>query len=335
MSLPASMRAVVAEAGRLVTVQRPLPTPSAGEVLVRVHATAINRADTLQRKGQYPVPPGATDVLGLEMAGTVVRPGSRWGAGDRVMALLSGGGYADYVSVPEELLMRIPQGYNLHQAAAIPETWLTAFQLLFLVGGARSGETALVHAAGSGVGTAATQLATAHGIKVIATAGAPEKLEVAAKLGAVACFNYKEGPWAGKVKEATEGKGVNIVLDPVGGSYWEQNSDAIALDGRWVLYGLMGGVKVEGPILAHLLRKRARLEGTTLRSRSLEYRAELTRRFAEHALEKFDRREYNAVLDPRSFTLEEAQAAHEYMESNANIGKIVVKIAEEDVAGKL
>eukprot|EP00756_Hemistasia_phaeocysticola_P061999 Hpha_TRINITY_DN5418_c0_g1::TRINITY_DN5418_c0_g1_i2::g.192417::m.192417/K10133/TP53I3; tumor protein p53-inducible protein 3 len=328
MSMPSTMRAVVAEAGRLVTVQRPVPSPAAGEALVRVHATAVNRADTLQRRGMYPVPPGVTDVLGLEMAGTVVSASGKWSAGDKVMALLSGGGYADYVTVPEDLLMRIPQGYDLAKAAGLPETWLTAYQLLFLVGNACEGESVVVHAAGSGVGTAATQLATAHGLKVLATAGSPDKLEVARKLGAKGGFNYKEGPWAPAVKSATDGKGANVILDPVGGSYWEQNVDAIALDGRWVLYGLMGGPKVEGPILAGLLRKRAAIMGTTLRSRSLEYRVALTRRFAEHALNKFDQGEYDVILDARSFSLEDSQAAHEYMESNANIGKIIIRIAE-------
>mmetsp|Transcript_56819 Transcript_56819/g.166298 ORF Transcript_56819/g.166298 Transcript_56819/m.166298 type:complete len:345 (+) Transcript_56819:10-1044(+) len=335
-SVPTMMRAVVAEDGRLSVQMLPVPLPAEGEVLVKVHATAVNRADTLQRRGLYPVPPGVTHILGLEVSGTIVAlatsleaSGCLWRPGDKIMAMISGGGYAEYVCIPVCLLMRVPSGCSLTTAAGIPETWLTAFQLLHLVGSVCPGDFVVVHAAGSGVGTAAIQLATMHGARVIATAGSAEKLKVASELGSVACINYREGQWAAGVREATHGIGAQLVLDPVGGEYWKQNVEALAMDGSWVLYGLMGGPNVSGPMLGALLSKRLCLKATTLRSRSLEYRSELTKRFAEHALERFERQNFKVVLDARSFTLEHAQAAHEYMESNTNIGKIIIHVAPE------
>lgn len=251
-----TMRAVVANAGRCVLQSVPPPVAAPGEALITVAATALNRADTLQRKGLYPPPPNTTDVLGLECAGRV---GDR-----RVMALLPGGGYAEQVAVPESLLMDVPPNLSLRQAAAIPETWLTAFQLLFLVANAKAGETVLIHACGSGVGTAATQLAVRHGLKVIGTAGAEEKLARCRELGASAAFNYKaEGGFKQPVLDATGGRGVDVVLDCVGGSHAASNAGVLAMDARWVVYGLMGGAAVpsDAPILGLLLRKRFRCCG--------------------------------------------------------------------------
>ncbi|KAJ9466838.1 Quinone oxidoreductase-like protein 2-like protein [Diplonema papillatum] len=330
MALPKTMRAAIADSGKLAIVERPVPKPCGSEVLVKIHSTAINRADTLQRQGKYPVPPGVTDILGLEMSGTVVQTAEKslknWKEGDKVMGLLGGGGYAEYTAIDESLLMPIPEGFDLNQAAGVPETWLTAFQLLSLVGHVQPNETVVVHAAGSGVGTAATQLATkVFGAKVAATAGTDEKLGVAKSLGATWTANYKQQSWSETFKELNVR--ADLILDPVGGSYIMQNLESLNMDGRVVLYGLMGGATAEGPVLAHLLRKRASIQATTLRSRSLPYRADLVQRFAEQALPMLSSGELRVIFDKRSFTLDQVQEAHEYMETNGNIGKVIVKVA--------
>eukprot|EP00949_MAST-11_sp_MAST-11-sp1_P000426 g426.t1 len=322
------MKAVIAKAGRLVVTQRPIPVPSPSEVLVKIHATALNRADTLQRAGKYPVPKGETDILGLEMAGTVVEAGgdvpASFGAGARVMALLGGGGYAEFVAVNHELLMPVHDSIPLDVAAGIPETWLTAFQLLHLVGKVQPGESVVVHAAGSGVGTAAIQLASAAGARVTATAGTAEKLGVARALGAKECYNYKEEDWASLIKESGM---VDLILDPVGGSYSEENLRCCAIDSRWVLYGLLGGAEPNASsLLAKLLRKRVSLLSTTLRSRSFAYKAGLVSQFSASSLSKFVSKDFEVILDSKSFLLDDVQAAHDYMETNANIGKIIVRV---------
>ena len=325
------MKAVIAEAGKLVLVERPVPAVKVGEVLVKVHFTAINRADTLQRKGLYPVPAGQTDIFGLEMSGVVEgKDGETWKAGTEVMSLLNGGGYAEYVAVNENLLMPVPKGLDLRTAAGIPETWLTAFQLLHTVTGVKSGDTVVVHAGGSGVGTAATQLAVNAGCRVFVTAGTQRKIAKGVELGAAGGANYKEEDWAEKVLEMAGNDGVQSVLDCVGSSYWKQNAKVLSVDGRWTLYGLMGGANIDGPLLAMMLRKRLRLEATTLRSRSDEYKAELTAAFADHSLGLIESGEYSVIVDEKSFSLNDVQLAHDYMESNANIGKILVQVAGLD-----
>uniref|UniRef100_A0A4W5QKX3 Tumor protein p53 inducible protein 3 n=1 Tax=Hucho hucho TaxID=62062 RepID=A0A4W5QKX3_9TELE len=312
----------------------PRPQPEHGEVLIRVHATALNRADTLQRKGLYPAPPGESEVLGLEAAGTVasVGPGVRqcWGLGDRVMTLLSGGGYAEYVAVPEELLMSIPTHLTVYQAAAIPEAWLTAFQLLHFVAQVKEGEIVLVHAGASGVGTAAVQLVRLAGAIPIVTAGSSEKLQMAETLGAAAGFNYKHEDFAEKVSDFTAGRGANVILDCIGGSNWERNVACLATDGRWVLYGCMGGKTVTGDILGKLLSKRGQLLCSLLRSRSLQYKADLVRAFSERALPHFsDPTSSPCRLRPvidSMFSLDQVADAHRHMEANRNMGKIVINV---------
>ncbi|XP_055721411.1 quinone oxidoreductase PIG3 isoform X1 [Salvelinus fontinalis] len=312
----------------------PRPLPEHGEVLIRVHATALNRADTLQRKGLYPAPPGESEVLGLEAAGTVasVGPGVRecWRLGDRVMTLLSGGGYAEYVAVPEELIMSIPTHLTVYQAAAIPEAWLTAFQLLHFVAQVKEGEIVLVHAGASGVGTAAVQLVRLAGAIPIVTAGSSEKLQMAETLGAAAGFNYKHEDFAEKVSDFTAGRGANVILDCIGGSNWERNVACLATDGRWVLYGLMGGKTVTGDILGKLLSKRGQLLCSLLRSRSLQYKADLVRAFSERALPHFsDPTSSPCHLRPvidSMFSLDQVADAHRHMEANRNTGKIVINV---------
>lgn len=341
-----TMRAIVAKNGACSLEMRPLPTAAQGECLVRVAYSAINRADTLQRKGQYPPPPGVTDILGLELAGEVVsyNPPSVHGSGvplpavtrpgARVMALVGGGGNAEYAAVHASHLLPVPEGMSLRTAGAIPETWLTAYQLLHLVARLQKGERVLIHAAGSGVGTAAVQLAKAAGCTVYAVAGTDEKLAVARGLGADYTFNYKSNPtgWQADALASTPNgtAGVHVILDPVGGSFWRANAEAIGMDGRWVLYGSMGGVSVDGGLFATILRKRVQLLGTTLRARSDAYKAELTAAFARDALPLLASGAVQPVIDSE-YALEEAQAAHERMESNVNTGKILLTVQGRSV----
>lgn len=313
----------------------PIPQPKAGEILIKVHATALNRADLLQRRGLYPAPPGESEILGLEAAGIVAVMGSKlkgqWALGQRVMALLSGGGYAEFVAVPEDLVMPAPPNLSLIQAAALPEAWLTAFQLIHLIGEVNVGETVLVHAGASGVGTAAVQLLCLTEAIPLVTAGNAQKLEMAKSLGAAAVFNYKDEDFSSGVMEFTKGRGVDVILDCVGGSFWEKNVECLAVDGRWVLYGTMGGRHVDGDMLGKLLAKRGRLLCSLLRSRSLQYKAELVRAFSERALPHFETSNSTGALKPvidSVFSLHDIAKAHQHMEVNGNSGKIIVSVAE-------
>lgn len=312
----------------------PRPEPGPGEVLVRVHATALNRADLLQRRGLYPPPPGESEILGLEVSGTVesVGPGVKgvFDPSQRVMALLCGGGYAEYVCVPEQLLMSAPSNLSLSEAAAVPEAWLTAFQLLHFVARVQEGEVVLIHAGASGVGSAAVQLVRLFGAVPLVTAGTPEKLALAKTLGAAHGFNYREEDYVEGVHRVTRGKGADVILDCIGGSCWEQNVSCLAVDGRWVLYGTLGGSTVHGDLLKKLLFKRGQLLCSLLRSRSLQYKAELVRSFSSRVLPHFSGSPVllRPVID-REFSLEQVSEAHQLMEANGNMGKIILNIIPE------
>ncbi|XP_038155504.1 quinone oxidoreductase PIG3 isoform X2 [Cyprinodon tularosa] len=319
----------------LVLRSIPRPEPKDGEVLIKVHAAALNRADLLQRRGLYPPPAGESDIIGLEVAGTVDTLGQRlkrnWKPDDRVMALLCGGGYAEYVSVSEELLMPVPNNLTFCQAAAVPEAWLTAFQLLVFIAQVKAGEVVLVHAGASGVGTAAVQLLRLFGAVPIVTAGSQEKLQMAEELGAAAGFNYKEECFMQGVHSFSGGKGANVILDCVGGSNWEKNLSSLAVDGRWVLYGTMGGRTVEGDLLGKLLSKRGHLLCSLLRSRSLQYKAELIQAFEERVLPYFSGQA--ATLRPvidSTFKMEDVAEAHRHMEANRNMGKIIINVTPSE-----
>lgn len=319
----------------LYLAQVPKPKPKDGEVLIKICATALNRADLLQRRGLYPAPSGASEILGLEAAGVVIGFGSglkrNFNIGDKVMMLLSGGGYAQYVAVPEELLMPVPSHLTLYEAAAIPEAWLTAYQLLHLIAQVKKGETVLIHAGASGVGTAAIQLARLFCAVPLVTAGSSDKLKMAEKLGAAAGFNYKEEDFSDNILRITEGRGVDIILDCIGGSYWEKNLHSLAIDGRWVLYGVMGGKAVNGDLLGKLLFKRGHILSSLLRSRSLQYKAELVESFIEQALPHFSSKDLSTSLKPiidTMFNMEDIAEAHRHMEANKNTGKIIIKISE-------
>lgn len=302
----------------------PDPTPGPDELLVRVRATAVNRADLLQRRGAYAPPPGASPILGLELAGEVLAPAGQWRAGDRVMAVVTGGGYAELAVIPAGMAMRIPENLSFEEAAAIPEAFLTAFLNLFTMGALRAGETVLIHAGASGVGTAAIQLARVAGARVFATAGSAEKLALCRDLGADLAINYREESFAARALEATGGRGVDLILDFVGAPYWQQNTAALALDGRLQLIGFLGGSAGQidlGPIMA----KRLRVTGTTLRRTPLPQKIALTADFVAFAHDRLERGELRPVIDT-IYPLRAAAEAHRVMEANRNAGKLVLRV---------
>jgi putative PIG3 family NAD(P)H quinone oxidoreductase len=283
----------------------------------------------MQRRGRYPSPEGASDVLGLEMAGTVAAVGEHvidWAAGDRVFGLLPGGGYAEYAVIHEDMAMAVPPGLALTEAAAIPEVFLTAFQALHWLGGLEGAQHILIHAGGSGVGTAAIQLVREAGAHPYITASAP-KHALCADLGAEETIDYTTENFATRIAEATDGRGVDIILDFVGAPYYHGNVEALATDGRIVQLATLGGSRVEEVDLRSLMAKRAHLLASTLRDRSLAYKIELTQEFAGYALPKFVEGELEPVIDT-TFDWTEAADAHRRMENNENAGKIVLRVLE-------
>lgn len=311
-----------------------LPDPSCGpeEVLIEVHASALNRADLLQRRGGYPVPYGIReDILGLEVAGVVEAVGERvatWKPGDRVMALVGGMGYATRIAVHERMVMPVPANLDFHEAAAIPEVFLTAYDAIVLQCELAMGESVLIHAAGSGVGTAAIQLAAAQSCRIFGTAGSDDKLQRAAELGLDVGINYKTQDFAEVIKERTDGAGVDVILDVIGAPYWERNLASLRTKGRMVIVGSMGGATVENMSIRALSTRRASVRGTLLRGRPLEEKAALVQTFAHRVVPLFANETLVPVID-RVFPLEEVAQAHELMESNANFGKIILSMGEE------
>lgn len=306
----------------------PDPVPGPGELLVRVHATALNRLDLLQREGRYPVPPGAPATLGVEMAGEVEGWGDDvggWNKGDRVCALILGGGYAELATTPAAMAIPIPANLSYEEAAGIPEAYLTAYLNLFMLGGLRAGGYALFHAGASGVGTAAIQLIRESGAYAIVTVGSAEKAERCRALGAVAALDYREGPFEPGVMAATRGRGVDVIVDCIGAPYWEQNLSCLAPAGRLIILAAQGGATVEIN-LGVVQRKRAHVIGTVLRPLPLEEKVDLTRRFMEFALPRLADGRLVTVVDS-VYPLEEAPAAHRRMEANANTGKIILRVS--------
>jgi NADPH:quinone reductase-like Zn-dependent oxidoreductase len=353
------LRGALARAGAVsIEDLPPLRAPGPGEVRLRVAWSAVNRADTLQRRGLYAAPPGATEVLGLEAAGVVEAAGAGVPAelqpGARAMALLSGGGNAGAVLVRADHAMRVPPGLTLRAAGGLPEAWLTAFQLLFLVaagdagaaapaaaalggggGPCRAGATVVVHAAASGVGAAAVQLAVAAGARVVAVVGSPEKLAAVRALGAAEAVDHRADPgsFAARLRAAVGARGADLILDPVGASAAGANADILALDGVWVLFGSLGGLRLGADgapgaadaLLGALLRKRATLVASTLRNRDDAYKARLVARFAKEVLPRLASGALAALVHAE-FSLDELAAAHALMESNATTGKILVRV---------
>lgn len=307
----------------------PDPEPGPEYLLVAVKATALNRADLLQRVGGYPQPgpKPAHEIPGMEYAGAVLSVGARvegFAPGDRVMGLLAGGGYAEQVATHFRLAMKAPQNLSWEEAGATPEVYITAHDAL-LQCGLVAGETVLIHAAGSGVGVAAVQIAKMMGASlVIGTAGSAEKLAQAASLGLDVGVNYREQDFAAEVLKATSGRGVDVILDVIGAEYWDRNMKALALKGRMILVGLMGGNSTNANI-GVLLQKRASVRGTTLRARPIEEKGAATRAFEKSVVPHLASGRIKVVVD-RVFPLAEAAAAHEYMATNQNFGKIVLKV---------
>lgn len=312
----------------LVIRDVPDPVPGPEEVLVRVHATALNRADLLQRMGMYPNPfPSEAEIPGLEFAGTVESCGPRvtmWRPGDKVMGIVSGGAYAEKLVLPERQAMAVPAGMDLADAAAIPEVFITAWDALVLQGGLTSGRWAMVHAGASGVGTAAIQICRAIGARVIVTCSAG-KVQACSDLGADVVVDYGSRDFVEAAREATGGAGVDVILDVVGGDYVERNVAALAVKGRIIQVGVMAGKPVPFNVGA-LLGKRATITGTVLRARPLEEKIAVSRRFAAEMLPLFSDGTLRPVVDS-TYMLESIGEAHVHMASNANVGKIVITVA--------
>lgn len=307
--------------------EAPQPEPKPDDLLVRVHATALNRADTLQRRGLYPAPPGDSELLGLELAGEVVGWGSAvsgFEKGQRVFGLVGGGGYAEYALLDHKMAMPVPDHWSYEQAAAVTEVYFTANETVFVLGNLQPGETLLCHAGGSGVGTAAIQMAHHIGATVYFTAGSADKIERAMALGADAGINYKELDFVEEIKRLTGGKGVDVVEDFLGASYLARNMAVLNTRGRLVIVATMGGTKCEID-LNLLMRKRLSLFGSVLRARPLEEKREVTRRFLERWMEPLTQGKLRPIVDS-TFPLAQAREAHERMESNENFGKIILTI---------
>jgi putative PIG3 family NAD(P)H quinone oxidoreductase len=311
----------------LEILERPKPEPGVGQIRVRVWASALNRADLMQREGNYPVPPGVSaDISGMEYAGEVDATGagaSFWNVGDRVMGIIGGAGHAEYLCVHEREAMPVPKGMSWEDAAAIPEAFLTAYDALFNRLVIRTGETVLIHAVGSGVGTAALQIAHVAGARVIGTARSPEKLERAKTLGLDVAIDASSGDWAAKVEAAVGAQRVHAIVDLVGGNYLAGNMRVLALRGRIVQVGLTGGATT--PLnMGVLLVKRLTIVGTTLRGRPLEEKITVARDLSEHLVPLFDSGRIKPIVD-KVFSFDQIRDAHRLMESNATFGKIVLK----------
>lgn len=313
---------------QLVITDHCIPVPKENEVLVKVQAAAVNRTDIINRESQGGYV--STPILGVEIAGIVEEAGSKAKIkkGTRVMGLVDGGGYAEYAVMASDRAMIIPEKFSFEEAAAIPEVFLTAYQTLFEIGKLTADETVLIHAGGSGVGTAAIQLAKQLGkAKVIVTAGSEEKLAFCRRLGADICINYKEQNFDEEVLAVTNHQGVDLILDFIGASYWDKNMSSIKIDGRWVLIGILGGRYLENVDLMALMTKRIQLTGTLLTPRSNDYKVRLTQKFVQEALPLLENGQLKPIVG-RTFSFSDIKQAHEYMEKNKNIGKIILKIKD-------
>jgi len=334
MSAADLMKAVVTDGQGGPEVMRfgeaAMPEIGADEVLIRIAASAVNRADTQQRKGSYPPPPGESEIMGLEAAGVIEAVGAgveRWKVGDRVMTLLGGGGYAEFARAAQGTLMAIPDGFSMTEAAAIPEVFLTAYLNIFREAGLKSSETFLMHGGASGVGTAAIQLAKALGpSNVIVTVGSEDKAEACKALGADHAILYKQEDFAERVLEITEKHGADVILDHIGGGYFAQNMACLAIYGRLVIIGLLGGAKAEINI-GRMMVKRQRVIGSVLRARSVAQKTALTEAFRKEAIGRFQTGELKPVIHD-VLPLADIVKAHQMMEANVNTGKIILTVNE-------
>ena len=330
-SLPADMTAIeITKPGGpevLKPARRPVPTPDQGEVLIKVAAAGVNRPDVMQREGKYPPPKGASDIPGLEVAGTIVALGagvSDWREGDRICALVAGGGYAEYCVAPAPQCLPIPEGLSETEATAVPETFFTVWDNVFTRGQLKAGETLLVHGGSSGIGTTAIQLACALGAEVIVTAGSAEKCAACEKLGAKRAINYRDEDFVEIVKEITDGKGVDVILDMVGGDYTIRNLNALGQGGRLVQIAVQRGTKAE--IALHLIMiKQLIVTGSTLRARPVDAKAVIATALREKAWPLIEQGKVKPLIH-QTFSLDEAAKAHALMDTSAHIGKIVLTV---------
>lgn len=329
--LPAQMTAIaISKPGGpevLVPEQRPVPKPGPNEILIKVEAAGVNRPDVLQRMGLYPVPPGASDLPGLEVAGEVVALGdgvTRRKIGDKVMSLVAGGGYAEYCLTHETHAMPVPKGFSMTEAGAVAETLMTVWHNVFERGGLQPGETLLIHGGSSGIGTMAIQMAKAHGAKVFVTVGSQDKVDACLQLGADAAINYKSDDFVARTKALTDGVGVNLILDMVGGDYIDRNYEAAAIEGRIVQIAFLGGPKAT-PNFSKLMMKRLHHTGSTLRPRSVADKAAMVSAIEAKAMPWLADGRVKPLMDS-SFPLKDASKAHQRMESSQHIGKIVLVV---------
>ena len=332
MTLPTTMRAIeISEPGGpevLRPVTRPIPVQGAEDILIKVVAAGVNRPDALQRAGAYAPPPDASDLPGLECAGEVVAVGtgvSRWAVGDKVCALLPGGGYAEYVTTHQDHALAVPAGLSMIEAAALPETFFTVWTNVFERGCLEAGEVFLVHGGTSGIGTTAIQLASAMGARVFATAGSAEKCAKCVELGAELAINYNEEDYVKVTKAATNGRGVDLILDMVGGTYIARKIRALALDGRLAMIAFLGGAKAEINF-AQIMAKRITVTGSTLRPRSIQDKAVIAEALREIVWPMIEAGRIAPVMDS-TFPLEQAADAHRRIESSGHIGKIVLEVS--------
>jgi NADPH2:quinone reductase len=333
MSVPAEMTFIETAGHGGPEVMRPAigptPVPAAGEVLIRVQAAGVNRPDVSQRKGAYPPPPGASPILGLEVAGEVVSLGegvASLATGERVCALANGGGYAEYCVAPATQCLPWPEGYDAVRAAAAPETYFTVWANLFQIGRLAEGETALIHGGTSGIGVTAIQLAQAFGANVFATAGSEAKCDAIRKLGAAA-INYRETDFADAIRQATGGRGVDVVLDMVGAPYAARNIRSLAMDGRLVMIAFLEGSKVEQLDLVPVMVRRLTLTGSTMRPRTAEQKGAIATELRQKVWPLLDRGECGPIIH-EVFPLSAAADAHRLMEGGAHIGKIMLRVAD-------
>ena len=319
---------VVSDAGELKWQEAEKPVLGASDVMIEIKATAVNRADLMQRRGLYPAPPGASSILGLECAGTIVQLGSdvtRHQIGDSVCALLAGGGYAEFAAVDEGSVIPVPKGLSFSQAAALPEVFATAWLNLFIEGGLQPSERVLLHAGASGVGTAGIQLCRAFGSECFVTVGSEDKIAACRSLGAIGGFDRTQGSFLSALKDQWN-DGVDVILDPVGASYLDDNLQALKLNGRLILIGLMGGARSEID-LAQLMIKRLRVQGSTLRSRALSEKAAIMAELQQFVWPKIEQGDIKPIVQ-QVIPIEQAAAAHDLVASDATIGKVVLSVAK-------
>jgi putative PIG3 family NAD(P)H quinone oxidoreductase len=315
----------------LVPVERPRPVPGPGDVLIKVAAAGVNRPDVMQRRGQYAPPPGASDIPGLEVAGTIDSVGgdvSDWHVGDPVCALVAGGGYAELCVAPAPQCLPVPPGMTFVGGAALPETFFTVWSNVFDRGRLRSGESALIHGGSSGIGTTAIQLARAFGARVFATAGSAEKCAACERLGAELAINYRDADFVAAIRDRTEGRGVDLILDMVGGEYVARNLEALAVEGRLVQIAVLGGARAQVNMVP-ILQRRLTVTGSTLRPRSIAEKGAIARALHDRVWPLLESGAVAPVVF-QTFPLEDAAAAHRVMESSVHIGKLVLVVSQDE-----